>query len=223
MRKVKHMDAAWKINYPAHNIVIMRDHNWAFSAWEKARMRGIIKPEAALLHVDFHPDYFETLYKLPSFETEDEVIQVGEKLQIFEFIKAAEQTGTIKDVYMIGDYEKPPKEVFHSYTYNQFENEYSGAFFKEDRSLILDLDLDFFNVHAHHAIFGTYDKNPFRYSDAFIKFHLHQFKEAYDNGWWDLITVAVSPEHCGGDEAAQELLDLFLEVFELEDKPCEEW
>jgi|GEM_PF-4040192 len=224
MKKVKDMDSSWKIKYPEQNIYVMRDHNWAFAAWEIARLNNEIKPGATLLHVDFHDDYCEPLEKVTKIETRDRALQIAKDLEIFEFIKAAEGTGTIKDVFMIGDYNQPPREVFHSYTYNQFENQYRMDFFKNEKeSHILDLDLDFFNLHAYQGIERNYDNNPFRYSEEYIKYHFERFKQYYIEGDWDLITVSISPEHCGGDQTSQEILDLFLEIFELENEKFIYW
>lgn len=224
MKKVKDMDGTWKIAYPKRNIYIMRDHNWAFSAWEISRLNKKIEPRARLLHVDFHDDYLEPIEDIKELTTKQDALNIGEKLEIFEFIKASQGTGTIKDVYMIGDYDRPPGEVFHSYTLNQFEHEHRMEFFSpENQSIILDLDLDFFNLHAYQSIENNYNSNPFRYSDEFIKKHLERFKQYDDEGCWDLITVSISPEHCGGDQTAQQLLEIFLNSFELNDEEYIHW
>jgi UPF0489 domain len=224
MKQVKDMDSSWKIKYPGQNIYIMRDHNWAFAAWEIARINKEIKSGAKLLHVDFHDDYCEPLEKVTKVETIDEALQIAEDLEIFEFIKAAEETGTIKDVFMIGDYNSPPNGVFHSYTYNQFENQYRMDFFKnENEDHILDLDLDFFNIHAYQGIEQNYDNNSFRYSEEYINYHMERLKQYYVEGDWDLITVSISPEHCGGAQTSQEIFDIFLEIFELENEKFTTW
>lgn len=94
-----------------------------------------------LLHVEFHDDYCDPSQGIKEIETEQDVLQVGVSLEIFDFIKASQQTGTIKEVYTIGDYDMPPDEVCHSYTLNQFENKYRMEFFNsENQSFILDLD-----------------------------------------------------------------------------------
>lgn len=224
MKKVKDMDNTWKIKYPSRNIYIIRDHNWAFSAWEIGRLNKTIEPGARLLHVDFHDDYLEPLKEIPEVKTEKDALRIGEKLQIFEFIRAGEKTDTIKEVYMIGDYDSPPDEVVHSYTLNQFENEHRMEFFRpENQSFILDLDLDFFNLHAHQSIGNNYNDNPFRYSDEYIKKQLERLKQYDDEGYWNLITVCISPEHCGGYQAAQQILDIFLKSFELNDEEYTCW
>lgn len=201
----------------------MRDHNWAFSAWEISRLNNEILPGARLLHVDFHDDYCETGNRIDEIKTVEDAILAGGKLEIFDFIKAAESTGTIQDVYMIGDYDRHPSpNVIHSYTFYQFENEHRLKFFQpENQSMVLDLDLDFFNLHAHHSIGANYNKNSFLYSDEYIIKQLVSLKRYEES--WNIITVCISPEYCGGNEAAQHLLDLFLEAFELSNEPYIEW
>ncbi|WP_221568697.1 hypothetical protein [Alkalihalobacillus sp. TS-13] len=93
----------------------------------------------------------------------------------------------------------------------------------ENQSLVLDLDLDFFNLHAYHNIENNFNGNPYRYSDEYIKRHLNRFKQYDDEGAWDLITVCISSEHCGGYQTAQEIFDLFLEIFELKEEEYYNW
>lgn len=223
LEKVKHMSSSWKIKYPKRNIYIMRDHNWAFSAWEIARLNKTIMTNARLLHVDFHDDYFDPDLDIEIIETKKQAINVGESLSINNFIKASIQTGTIKDVYTIGDYTKPSSEVIHSYTYHHFEDEHRLEFFSsENQSFILDIDLDFFNLHAHSCIGScNLGNNPFKYSDEFIKQQLNLYKNYEDE--WDLITVCISPMHCGGGDTAQKILNIFLETFDLKDEYYEYW
>lgn len=222
LKKVKDMESSWKIKYPNHKIYLMRDHNWAFSAWEIGRINKEIMSGARLLHVDFHDDYCDPMHEIKTIETEQHALQIGESLEIFDFIKASQQTGTVKDVYTIGDYDMPPDEVYHSYTYNQFENEHRKEFFNSgSQSLILDLDLDYFNLHAYKNIKKNYDDNPFRYSDEFIRKQLEFLKQYEDE--WNLITVCISPEHCGGYQTAQEILDIFLEFFNLNNADYIHW
>lgn len=225
MKKVQDMDSLWKIKYPNRNIYIMRDHNWAFSAWEIGRLNKEINPGAKLLHVDFHDDYLEPQRKIPEINNEHRAVEVGSELSICEFIKSARKTGTIGKVYMVGDYEvrnKSEQEYIHSYTFNQFEVEQRMNFFSgdEEQSFILDLDLDFFNLHAHNFV-AAYNSNSYLYSGEYIRRHLERLKQYEEE--WNIITVCVSPEHCGGYRGAQKLLDIFLNIFDLESEAYIHW
>ncbi|MDQ0884762.1 UPF0489 family protein [Peribacillus sp. V2I11] len=225
MEKVKNMDKGWKVRFPTKNIYVMRDHNWAFSAWEIGRLNKEIKSGAKLLHVDFHDDYLapSSEKNISDIHSKEKALQVGAELDIFDFIIPAEETGTVKEVYMIGDFEKPSNEVYHAYTYNHFMDEHRKEFVKDDEhhSYILDLDLDFFNLHAYKNISNNWGSNPYLYSEEFIRNQLNKLKNNLVE--WDLITVSISPEHCGGNEPAQELFDIFLDVFELKDEEFVNW
>ena len=225
LEKVKDMDSKWKIKYPSRNIYIMRNHNWAFSAWEIAKIEKEINPGAKLLHIDFHDDYLDSQYKFQEIKTVSEAVRIGNELSICNFIKPAMQTGTIEKVYMIGDYEvRNTEEYMHSYTYNQFEAEHRRDFFQagDNQSFILDLDLDFFNLHAHDFV-SSYDSNPHLFSEEYIKRHLERLKQYDDECAWNIITVCISPEHCGGYKEAQTLLDLFIHSFDLENEEYIFW
>lgn len=85
--------------------------------------------------------------------------------------------------------------------------------FPIDQPKILDLDLDYFN-----------DSDNFLYSDLksddVIRDNLRQLKNLCE---WDIITVALSPGHCGGKGECLHILDLFLDVFELDFSDFADW
>ncbi|PAD84939.1 hypothetical protein CHH57_01840 [Niallia circulans] len=208
--------------FPDKNIYISRDHNFAFAAWEIARLRNIIKPNASLIHIDNHLDYCDPeLSKTINIKNEKDAIELASGLDIAEFIIAGQFTGTIGKCFTISDdgVDVEQSEVFkRAYTYNHYEQIYRRKWFEETEGtdVILDLDLDFFNTNTK-----DYNNNPILLSDDIVKTHLKNIKECT---WsWDLITVALSPEHCGGDEASLYLLNLFLEVFELKIEEAVIW
>jgi len=82
-----------------------------------------------------------------------------------------------------------------------------------NQSKILDLDLDYFN-DSNNVL------EPNLKNEEIIRENLKQLKE---NCEWDLITVALSPRYCGGDDECLYILDLFLEVFELEPSDFLDW
>ena len=86
--------------------------------------------------------------------------------------------------------------------------------YMQDNSLILNLDLDFFNEE------DFYDRDPKLKSDQEVIESLTYLKNLYN---WDLTTVALSPEHCGGEEACNHLFQIFLNVFELDLKKGISW
>ncbi|MGG4555225.1 hypothetical protein [Paenibacillus humicus] len=46
----------WRVHTPDKQIFLMRDHNWAFAAWEIARLEGKIGEKSLVVHVDSHFD-----------------------------------------------------------------------------------------------------------------------------------------------------------------------
>ncbi|TKI31146.1 peptide arginase family protein [Bacillus mycoides] len=88
-----------------------------------------------------------------------------------------------------------------------------------NRSLILDLDLDFFayktETETGNTIYVLKDESE-------IRENLKTLKQIYN---WDIITVALSPEvhHIGGIDNALYVLNLFLEEFNLDLKQGKSW
>ncbi|MBG9456744.1 hypothetical protein ABE61_22710 [Lysinibacillus sphaericus] len=104
-------------------------------------------------------------------------------------------TPSIKRFYSVEDYFKAPPVI------------------PPNQSKILDLDLDYFN-DSDNLLFSNLK------TDKVIKDNLRHLKEQHD---WDLITVALSPSHCGGDQECLHIFKLFLEVFELNFADFEYW
>lgn len=217
----------FRMYFPEKSIYIMRDHNWAFAAWEMERLKNRIEKRSTLLHVDFHTDYLEPIFEMPIIKTECEAKGIASLLDIAEFIRAAEKTGTIDNVFMISDDGIDDRECNYTraYTFNQFENEFRMKFFERsinenNDNYILDIDLDFFNTNAHKFVDNNFDGNPCLYSDEFIIRQLEYLKDYTD---WKVVTIAISPEFCGGIEAAKHLYSIALEVFKLDEKQGIQW
>lgn len=217
----------FRLYFPEKNIYLMRNHKWAFSAWEIERLKDNIKKGAVLLHVDYHTDFNEPGIDIPKINSRKEALEIGEKLEIMDFIQASISAGTLGEVFMISDdrVSNGESEFTRAYTFNHFENEYRTLFFQQANEFsnddyILDIDLDFFNSNAHSFISKNYDDNAHLYSDEYIKEHLVRLKDYTD---WKVITIAISPEHCGGIEEAMRLYKLTLEVFQLEDSQAVVW
>lgn len=63
--------------------------------------------------------------------------------------------------------------------------------------------------------------NPVLLPEQLIRFELEYIKKSM---WeWDMITVALSPDFCGGEEAGNYLFDLFLDVFDLDISKAVPW
>ena len=207
----------------------MDQHKWAFYIWELAKEKGLIKPNATLFHVDAHlddcpfvlddnPEYINItgLDNLKAF-TENHV-------NIDTFIWPAFGRETINNIIYVSDF--PVSKPFEDWTREHIEGRiYEGirvhsiqelkeAIFQgevepyiQDNSLILNIDLDFFNEE------DFYGHNPQLKSDQEVIESLTYLRNLNN---WDLITVALSPEYCGGEKACNHLFQLFLYVFGLD-------
>lgn len=210
----------FRINFPEQKIYISRDHNWAFSAWEIGRLRGYIKPGATIVHIDGHVDYLDPMMEIGDIATEEEALNLGSSFGIAEFIIPAQKIGTIENVLMISndgvDISDTPVE--RAYTLNHYEQQFRRKWFEqtEGKSVILDLDLDFFNFN-----YQDLDCNPVMLPETLIRQQLLNIRKYM---WeWDMVTVALSPEYCGGEEVSEYLLDLFLDVFQLDRSEAVPW
>lgn len=84
---------------------------------------------------------------------------------------------------------------------------------RSGQTRILDLDLDYFNK-SHDGLFAQIE--PLEQ----IRATLQKLKFLCD---WELITVAISPEYCGGEEEARLLFQTFVKEFELDLSQASHW
>lgn len=210
----------FRIFFPENKVFVSRDHNWAFSAWEIGRLRQYIKPGAVLVHIDNHLDDLCPEKEIDNILNENDALTIGKTLKIDEFITPALKNGTLEKVLMISDYEISAREdiaVSRAYTLNHYDHIYKKDWnnMTQDKSIILDLDLDFFN---HNYL--DYCENGIISTDKIIRCQLDYIKNMMN---WDMVTVALSPEHCGGNEMCEHLFELFLEVFDLDTSKAKFW
>ncbi|MET2871832.1 UPF0489 family protein [Exiguobacterium profundum] len=247
----------WKVQIPQKKMYLMKDHSWAFAAWEYERIEGTIGSDSVLLHVDAHlddvADGLEVSGMMEAKNKEElfSLIRTNEelysgrlnktKIQIDNFIWPSFARGTIGSMFVVArqdqhdfaswmleetknnytrnDLEKEKEaildfiplekfqSVYRSFSFEEFKEKYFHEFqkYSNDKSKILNLDLDFFNLS------DSLD-NPQLMSDKEIRKLLNELLKLCE---WDLITVAISPLYCGGKEIAKHLLNLFIEVADL--------
>ncbi|MEK5149058.1 UPF0489 family protein [Psychrobacillus sp. FSL K6-4615] len=217
-----------KIFFPEKNIYLMDNHKWAFYIWELAREKSIINPNATLIHVDAHLDDCPfVLQDNPEYLEINELSTLKEftenHITYDTFIWPAFGRATIDNIIYVSDFYNEPFEEWATdfvkgRTYkglrvrsmSQFKNSVEDGQvepYVNDNSLILNLDLDFFNEE------NFYGGKPKLMSDNEVFNSLTYLKEVYK---WELITVALSPECCGGEEASNHLLDIFVDVFDID-------
>lgn len=265
------LDEEWRKKVTGRNIYLMRDHNYAFSAWEIGRINGDLKSNSVLVHVDSHLDDVAESIEVPGIlndiNTAKKAIDIAKQfdwtkgemperiyVRIDNFIWPAIVRNTIGDVYYISD--DPQEESNESNLRKQISDPYSfykrkdirndsiaelqlnniienqkkisrfqsiesfkteAESFQKDiqgKTLILDLDLDYFNdSNIYNADPEIREEDQIRRNFDFVK----------NLANWDMITVALSPEHCGGEEACNYLLQLFLESFEINNDELIDW
>lgn len=208
-------DVEYRVCFPEQRIFISEDHNWAFSAWEIGKQRGYIDSGAALVHIDAHVDYVDPEIEIiEEVTTEKDAIDFGRNLGIAEFIIPAQQAGTIGSVYMISNdsvFINEETGFNRAYSLNHFEHLYRRKWFDETegKNVILDIDLDFFNFNYEDMY-----SNAVLLPEQLIRRELEYIKKYM---WkWDMITVALSPDFCGGREESKYLFNLFMDVFNLD-------
>lgn len=236
----------------------MRQHNWAFAAWEIERLKGTLQPQSLLVHVDAHLDdtpdgvFVPGLLEAKSVEQIMAVAQGHDYasghecppdcMQIDNFIWAGVARDTIGETLFVShqDDEVLSLDMLRhdavqkrnencqniiaqlptdcTYTHQRFRD--VGSFLREvdpstwspGQTKILDLDLDYFNM--------SQDTTPRLLPREDIRASLQALRRFCP---WDVITVALSPEYCGGSEETAFLLTQFLETFEIELASAQSW
>jgi hypothetical protein len=239
----------YRVCFPKERIYISRNHQWAFAAWAIGKQTGILRDQITLLHVDAHLD--DTwdgviVEGLQEMSNPEEFLEVAGKLEIDNFIWAGFAAALIDHIVYVcpkdiddsdpfdltawdleGEQLKPVKELLQKRDYkgSRFESiadfQQYGVVAENKESLLnlpgsvtLDLDLDVFKLNLSDY------KDTALVSEDLIRTQLQFLRDYYP---YDLITVALSPAFCGGDDNCERLLQLFLEVFGLDLTDSEIW
>jgi hypothetical protein len=236
----------YRICFPKERVYVSRNHQWAFAAWAIGKKSGTLGPLVSLLHVDAHLDDTwdgVVVEGLREMNDDRDYLEVASKLEIDNFIWAGFAAKLIDHIVYVcpkdvdesdpfdlstwnleGEQLKPIKELLAEREYKGFRFE-SILDFKQQlmngstpqqifdlpNSVILDLDLDVFKLNLEDRALMP---------EVQIKEELTFLKELHP---YDMITVALSPPFCGGEENSERLFSLFLEVFQLELSDSELW
>jgi hypothetical protein len=239
----------YRVRFPKRNVYVSRNHQWAMAAWALGRRSGVIGPKTTLLHVDGHlDDTWDGVIApgLQEMETTEEIMAVAGRLEIDNFIWAGFAAKLVNHIVYVCPKDVDPSDPFDLSEWDLdgqqlqpvqqllAERPYKGvrfesieefrqrAVYRSDReeildtpsSVILDLDLDVFKLHL--ADLTDRELMPeFRIIE-----HLAFLRDLYP---YDLVTVALSPAFCGGDENCEWLFKIFLEVFDLNLSEAEVW
>jgi len=245
--------ASDRFRYPSERVYVSRNHQWAYAAWEMARLADSAKFSsggATLLHVDAHLDdtwdgvLAEGLFAVNSPQS---ALEVAGRLEIDNFIWAGWAAGVIDRVVYVcpkglddsdpfdlsgwnltGEQLRPLRDLLakKAYTGHRFESVRelreglgsSGDVRKllapQDQPVILDLDLDVFKLYPERL------EDRELMPDDRVREELVYLRDLYP---YDLLTVALSPSFCGGEENSARLLGLVREVFGLAEEESVPW
>lgn len=236
----------YKVCFPEQGVFVSGDHNWAFAAWELKKIYSDTE-NATLIHVDSHlDDIWDGILVDGVLDIKNQIdaYKVTEKLQIENFIWAGFATNAIDNVIYVT--RKTSRfQVYDPFNLSEWDfssielepvrkllerKKYQGVRlesieelviekynmglnrFIDGKKVILDLDLDYFNLSD--------DMEPSLISDELIRKNLETLRDLFE---WDLITVALSPLFCGGDDLCWHIYEIFLDVFNLDLKKAEIW
>ncbi|MED4784712.1 UPF0489 family protein [Brevibacillus choshinensis] len=248
----------WKVVFPEQRMYIMRQHNWAFAAWEIERLKGNLRQQSLLVHVDAHLDdtpdgvFVPGLLEAKSVEQIMTVAQGHDYasgqacpqdcMQIDNFIWASVARDTIGETIFVShqddevlSLEMLRYDAIHkrnencqniiaklsagcTYTHQRFRDllsflsDVDQKQWDTQQTKILDIDLDYFNLSE--------DVTPRLQPIEEIRASLHTLRNLCQ---WDVITIALSPEYCGGEEEAAYILSAFMEAFEIDIACGQRW
>lgn len=167
----------WKIYIPEKNIYIMKDHSWAFAAWEVERLKGTIKEESILFHIDNHlDDVPDGLFVkgVMTASTKDELFKIvrtrkelysGEKLEnkiyIDNFIWPSFARGTLGTMFLISP---QPLVDFASSILSNYQERFDGDVDIKDIMKLVPLE-KFKNVHRAYS----FDEFKLYHTELFYK------------------------------------------------------
>jgi len=164
---------------------LVDNHNHVFYFWYLARNQGIISENALLYHIDEHADTrdpWEYLLKPESRDLQKVFDYTNYTLNVGNYIVPAEKEWLIWETIQIRG--EDALEKYNSWVFSQYE--------KQGRTIILNLDLDFFEPELD-----------------FIDYNLKK-KVILDIAQKsDLITVCTSPYFINQERALEVFKDIF--------------
>lgn len=116
--------------------VIVDNHNHVLYFWYEALQQGILKPGAALIHVDQHKDMREPESLLPSRDLDTVFKYTNEVLNVGNYIVPAREDGLLSEIVLITG-----------------ESDFEQREGIEESNKILNIDLDFFAPEMSYVSF----------------------------------------------------------------------
>jgi len=179
------LENLYEIDWEWKKIYLVDNHNHVFYFWYLARKQGIISDNALLYHIDEHADTRDPWRYLMKADSQD-LQKVFEYTNFFlnvgNYIIPAEKEGLIWETVQIRS--ENALENYRAWKFSNLE--------KQERSIILNLDLDFFEPELD---FIDYDLKR--------KVILDIAQKA------DFITVSTSPYFINQQKALEVFRDIF--------------
>lgn len=187
----------YELDWKGKKIFLFDNHNHAYFFWYWARTQGVIRDNSLLYHIDEHADTrdpWKYLMKPDSQDLEKVFKYTNFFLNVGNYIIPAEKEGLIGETIQIRS-----EEALKQYLENNppvSENETSPLLRgreRSERSIILNLDLDFFQPELD-----------------FIDFELKKQVVLDIASRADIITVSTSPFFIQQDRAVRIFHEIFL-------------
>lgn len=215
------------ILFQEKNIYIMDNHRLALWCWFQ---KLDINESYNLFHIDAHPDMaysandvflnkkidmwslslneYQTLmqenYNIPLFRW-DNYIQV-----LLNFYpQLVKKENTYSATHKVGSEETLAVDISSHRLLSELNGIFFGQKFINENKWIVNLDLDYFYSSLP-------DKTPM-FSTEYLSACAHSLKSGLDNGMIRVLTIALSPECCGGWEKAEQILSLFTKILAIDE------
>ncbi|WP_246021013.1 UPF0489 family protein [Paenibacillus lentus] len=244
-------DIDWKLQSKDKRVYIMRDHNWAFAAWEISKIENRIQEGALVVHVDSHfddvPDGLivrglfdakskEDIMKVSrSYDRSSGQVPESNLMHIDNFIWASIGRGTVEEVIFVSRDNlelNDISDVREEYADCLPSNcKYSSKLFRHTGEFLNSYDKNSFEEYiGNRSAILDLDIDAFNNTDAIgvSDFVSEAIIREYVKGLnelyiWDLITIAISPDYSGGAAGASYLLDIVLSELGIDLADMEKW
>lgn len=213
------------ILFQEKNIYIMDNHRLALWCWFQ---KLDLNESYNLFHIDAHPDmsnsandvffnknidmwnvtlseyqtFMQEDYNIPLFRW-DNYIQILLKF----YPQLVKKENSYSATHKVGSKETLAVDISAYRLLSELNGIFSGQKFTNENKWIVNLDLDYF--------FSSLPDKTLMYSTEYLEAFAHSLRSGLDNEMIKVLTIALSPECCGGWEKAEQVLTMFTKIFEV--------
>lgn len=213
------------ILYQEKNIYIMDNHRLALWCW----FQNISVNESYnLFHIDAHPDMansandifakknldiwnmplkeYQSLmqeeYNTPLFRWDNYI-----KVLLSFYPQLVKQENTYSATHKVGSLETLAQDISTYRLLSELNGIFSGQKFINENKWIVNLDLDYF--------YSSLPEKKLMYSADYLEACARSLRAGLDNNLIEVLTIALSPECCGGWENAEHTLAIFTKTLNI--------